>query len=113
MELHRLNRKIAVTHAHDDAVFGLRSHFEARWQLFTDRVKRVIASDLHPRGQAGKDAAVRVPDVRRLAMHRVVENTQLAAECFHRPLQSEADAEYGNPPLGCVPDRVGDTKIAW
>ena len=87
MELHGLNRQIAMPHAHHDAVFGFRRDFEASRETFRDWRR---ASDNVPRETAKANCETRLGlawctnDA--FAVHRVGQHIQHSAKCFHNAL---------------------------
>ena len=83
MELNRFDRQLAVAHAHDHAIVRLGGDFKATRKCFTAREQRVVAADLEPLRQTFEYAEVAVGDLGRLAVHGIVQDSQLAAESFN------------------------------
>src|SRR5579871_5874195 len=93
MELDPVDRTIAVSHRHDEPVFGLRAHLELIRRGLALDDERVIARRLERAVQAAKDALSVVGDAGNLAVHRLTGAHDLAAEGLSDRLMAEADAE--------------------
>ena len=79
---------------------------------FADGVERVIAADLQVLGQALEHAATPLClDERVLAVHRVVEHAEFAAERFDDALQAKAYAEDRDAASGGMAHQIGNTEI--
>ena len=106
MKLHGFNRQVPVPNAHNHAIFRLSRDLEARRQLLANRVQRMISADLHPLRQSCKHSYIAMLDIRRLAMHWIIQHAQFAAECFNSPLQAQTDAEHRDASLRRVAHRL-------
>jgi len=89
-ELHGFDGQVAMTNAHDDAVFGFSGDFQAGRKGFA-RANKECSGPLEILRQAFEDTTPR-GDVEG-CVHRIVEYTQFAAKCLHDSLQAEAHAE--------------------
>ena len=70
MELHAFDRKLAMAHAHDLAVLGVRGDLE---RVGHDRRgERVVAADLEPLRQPREDAVPVVLDDARLPVEQAL-----------------------------------------
>src|SRR5580765_41139 len=91
MELHTLDRQLAVTYAHHLAVIAPRRHLEHVGHA--RRGERVVPPDLEPLRQAAEQALAVVLDDARLAVQQPSRAVYLAAERLHHGLVPEAHAE--------------------
>src|SRR5690349_3412534 len=91
MELHALDRQVAVADAHDLAVLAARGHFELVGNR--RRGQRVVTTDLESLRQPLEDAAAVVLDHARLAVEQALRAPDLAAERLDDRLMAKADAE--------------------
>ena len=96
VELHAVQRQLAMPHGHHLAVRRRRRDLEDVGH--GRRCERVVAAGEEVLGQAGEDAAAVVGDGRRLAVHELPRAADLAAEDLHDRLMPEADAEHGTRP---------------
>ena len=99
MELDGGERQGAVLHGHDHAVLGLGRHDQVGGQSVADREQRVVASGRELLRQSLEQATPDHADAGGLAVHRVVEDVERAAEMLDHALQPEADAEDGDAAL--------------
>ena len=97
MELHGGQRQVGVLHRHDDPVVALRRHLEQGRQFLADREERVVAARGELARQPGEEPPAPDLDTRGLAVHGVVEHTELAPQVLHDALEPEADPEGRNP----------------
>ena len=109
MELHAVERELAVAHGHHLAVGRRRGHLEDVGHR--RRGERVVAAGQEVRRQAGEDAAPVVGDERRLAVHELARLADLPAEDLDERLVAEAHAERrdadgtgaaGSPARACI-----------
>ena len=105
MELHALDRELAVAQAHHQPVLGLGGDLEHVGHRVAGDDERVVARRGERVRQPGEHAGVRVADLRRLAVHHVRRAHDRAAVQLADALQAEAHAEHGDAPLAEVPDR--------
>ena len=91
MELHALDRQLAVADAHDLAVVAARGDLELVGH--PRRRERVVAADLESLRQALEDAPAVVFDDARLAVEQALRAPDLPAERLDDGLVAEADAE--------------------
>jgi len=109
VELHGSDGHGCVLNGHDDAVgtFGSDDEFLGHFGHFP--MERVIPCDGELGRQPTKDivgqataaaaglgVVIGALDGRRLSMHGVVQNSELAAKVFHEPLQSQANPKDGH-----------------
>jgi len=71
----------------------------------------VVAAYLKFLGESCEDTDSAVAHHGALAVHGVVEHVQVAAECFHNALQSQAHAEYRQAQADGGLYQVGDAEI--
>ena len=104
MELHALERQLAVAQAHDH-VAGARRHLELVRQPLGAHDERVVAAD-HERGfEAREDRPAVVLGLGGLAVHRLAAHHR-PAELGGERLVAEADAEHRHARLGVAADRL-------
>ena len=60
MELHTLDRQVAMADPHDDPVVALGGNFKTRWQFLRNRIKRVIPADAELLRESGENAVAAV-----------------------------------------------------
>src|SRR5947207_4665390 len=94
MKLHALDRKLAMAHAHDLAVFAGRGDLQAGRHRLALNNQRMIAGSGQRVGEAGEDAAVYVRDRRDIPIHDVLRANDAATERLSDRLVAQADAEY-------------------
>ena len=98
--LHRFNRQIPMAEPHDDAVLGLRRHFQARRKSLLARVKSEWYRPTLKRSirQSFENPQVAMHDGGRLTVHWIVVQYARSSppNAFHDSLQTEAHAEYRN-----------------
>src|SRR6185312_13134516 len=93
MELHCLNRQIAMPDAHDNAVVGFGRHFKTRRQNRPLREKRMITAYLEPLRQALEYALTLMRHHRRFPVHRIIQHPEFPAKCLNDSLQAKAHAK--------------------
>ncbi len=86
MELHGGQRQAEVLHRHHDPVLALRRHLQHRGQLLAEREEGVIAARGERGGQSGEEPPAADLDARGLAVHGVVEHSELAAQVLDHAL---------------------------
>src|SRR5690348_6167826 len=93
MELHAVQRPLAMGNAHDETVLcpGIDAQALGQAAAFDDQ--RMIARRLERVRQAGKDPAGVMMDCRELAVHRLGRANDLAAHRLADRLMTEADTE--------------------
>ena len=97
VELHAVDRELAVAQAHHDAVLGLRGDLEAvghESRATTSEWYRVAVSGS---GEAGEHAGAAVADLGGLAVHHLLGPHDLAAVDLADALVAEAHAEHRDP----------------
>src|SRR6476659_11276789 len=95
MELHTVDRQVAVADGHHLAV-GCRGG-DLEHVRDAGRRERVVAPGRKVLGQAREDSATVVRDRRRLAVDELTRGPHLAPESLHDRLVAEADAQRGRP----------------
>ena len=93
VELHALERPLAVAQAHHDAAVRPRRHLEARGHGLGRDHERVVARGGEDVRQPGEDRLAVVADLGGLAVHELRRAHDLAAERLAEGLVPEADAE--------------------
>ena len=98
VELHALDRQLAVAQAHHDAVVGLGRDLQHVGHRLPLHDQRVVAGRLERARQTLEHAGVVVSDERGLAVHDLRRPHDLAAEDLADALVAEAHAEDRDPP---------------
>src|SRR5689334_16369245 len=93
VELHALDRKRGVPHAHDLAILGPGGHLELLRAARALDGEGMVARGLVGRRQAREHALARMVDARDLAVHELLRAHHLAAEGLADRLVAEAHAE--------------------
>src|SRR6185312_5464410 len=96
MELHAVDRQLAVSQAHDQAVVGLGGDLEATRKRGPLDDQRVITRGREAGRDVLENALAAVADLAEFAMHRDRPADDLAAEGLPDGLVAEADAEDGD-----------------
>ena len=111
MKLHGLDGQFPMPNAHDHAVLGFGRHFQAGRESLFAREQRVVAAYFEAFGQPFEDAHIAMNHGGRLAVHRIVEHAQFAAERFYDSLQSQAHAKHRNARASGKFHQIGNTEI--
>src|SRR5712692_10019282 len=112
VELHGRERQRRMLDRHDHAVRALRGHHQHRRELLADREERVITPGGELLGEPREDAPAEDSDAGDLAVHRVVEDSQLAAEVLHDALEPQTHAEGWNSATRQLVERPRERKVA-
>src|ERR1700690_1527560 len=96
---------------HDEAVLGLRRHFQARRKSLLAREERVVPAHFETLRQSFENPQVAMHDGGRLTVHWIVQYAQFPAECLHHSLQTEAHAEYWNSRARGEIHQIGNSKV--
>ena len=102
MELHALDRELAMAQAHHQPVFRFGGHLEHVGHGVALHDERVVARRGERARQTGEHAHAVVPDLRGLAVHHARRAHDVAAVELADALQAEADAEHGHTALAEV-----------
>ena len=112
MELHGGDRLGAVLQRHDDAVVGLGGDPQkVVGERHAPGVERVVAADAEATRQPLEERASLHRDLRGLAVDRLVELVEPAAEILGHGLQPEANAEQRHVLRQHEGDRLGGAEI--
>ncbi|AEM40449.1 hypothetical protein KVU_0610 [Ketogulonicigenium vulgare WSH-001] len=95
VELHAVNGKVAVLHAHDRAIRQPGRHFQLGRQAFAVDHQRMIARRLERRGQARKHTFAVMVNVGDFAVHDLVAAHHGAAKGLTDGLMPQTDAQQG------------------
>src|SRR5262245_49012511 len=112
MELHALDRELAVAHRHDLAVVRPSRELERLGAALALDHQAVVARRLERARQAGEEPAPVVVDLRGLAVHQRARAHHTPAEGLADALVPEADAEHRDAALREGADRGdGDAGV--
>src|ERR1700722_684352 len=98
MELHAIDRTLAVGQAHDEAVLGLGGHAQRFGQVLALDDQRMVARRRKRIGQVLEYARAAMADLGNFSVHRRFGAHHLAAESLADRLVAETDAEDGHMP---------------
>src|SRR6266853_4389699 len=116
MKLNALDRKLAMTHAHDLAVVAFRRDLQALRDAATFDHQRMIAGRGKRIGEPFEDAFAPMGDRRQLAMHHAAGTDDTPTERLADRLVPEAYAEDGNLARETLHHRHRDARFvgrAW
>src|SRR5439155_21418642 len=111
MELHAVDRELAMRNAHDEAFIGLRAERKLVRQAVAIDYQRMIARRLERRIDAAEHPGAAVPDLGELAVHRHRRAHDLSAERLADCLVTEAYAENRNALRGLVDQIETDARL--
>ena len=116
MELHAIDRIVAMLEAHDDSILGLGGDLQMIRQRFSVDDQRVITGRDERIRQSLEDPLAIVLDERCLAMHQLRSADHISAEGIANRLMSETHAQHRNLAGHMLddPDRnPGLARRAW
>src|SRR5882672_1294776 len=94
MELHALDIKLAMAHAHDLAVFGFRGHFQAARQAIAPNRKRVIPGRKERARDTAENTGPRMDDPGGLPVNHLARMPDCPPEGLADRLMPQAHSEY-------------------
>src|SRR6516162_11414899 len=96
VELHPLDGKRAMPHAHDLPVLGFRGHFQTGRQACSANRERVVPGRVERGGQTSKHASPGMTDAGDLSVNDLPRAHELTPERLADRLMPQAHAEYRN-----------------